>query len=567
MKEKEEKQISIERSIIKRFRKEIWHPFVQALKLYRMIEPGDRIAVCISGGKDSFLLAKCMQEIQAHGDMEFELKFLVMDPGYRKENRALIEQNAQLMGIPVTVLQSDIFDSVVKIDSSPCYLCARMRRGFLYAKAKELGCTKIALGHHMDDAAETVLLSVLYAGQFNTMMPKLHSENFPGMELIRPLYFVRERDVIAWRDFNELKFLRCACRFTEKIEEERLVGEEEKTSKRAEVKELIARLEQFNPTVAQNLLKSAENVNLDACLGYVSGGKRFSFLDTYGDGTAASHGVRADVPAGPRKKEADGTEAADRKNADPYLPDSEAAGAGPAGRKKAGGRTAGRKKAAKKTAGKRYRELLKNYPVVYEPSFVYLLRCADGTYYCGYSNDIEKRLAAHNAGRGAKYTKARRPVELVYSERFETKGDALRREYAVKQLTRAGKEALVRTAAGKTEAELLHPAAGAAASAWNAEPQAAVKRKAAAKRKTAAQPKTVAKRKTAAKPKTAVKPKAAVKAARQEAMKQAHRLPETETRKAAATKATAKKAAAMKATAKKVPVKKAAVKKAAGKKL
>lgn len=271
----------IETSIIKQYRKEIWRPFVKALNEYQMIEEGDCIAVCISGGKDSMLLAKCMQEILRHGKMKFELRFLVMDPGYHPDNRRLIEENAALMEIPVEFFQSDIFDVVVDVDQSPCYLCARMRRGFLYARAKELGCNKIALGHHFDDAIETILMSMLYGGQVNTMMPKLHSTNFEGMELIRPLYFVKERAILDWKAANELKFLQCACRFTEQIAKERAMEEEVHSSKRQEMKELIARLREVNPGIENNIFKSVSNVNLDACIGYVSHGKRHHFLEDY----------------------------------------------------------------------------------------------------------------------------------------------------------------------------------------------------------------------------------------------------------------------------------------------
>ena len=274
-------QEDIEKTIIKQYRKSIWRPFVKALNEYDMIRPGDEIAVCISGGKDSFLLAKCMQEILRHGKMEFGLHFLVMDPGYHPDNRNLIEENARIMGIPVQIFDSDIFDVVVDIKESPCYLCARMRRGWLYAKAKELGCNKIALGHHFDDVIETILMSMLYGAQVNTMMPKLHSTNFPGMELIRPLYFVKETDILDWKEYNKLRFLQCACRFTEQIARERALEEEVHSSKRQEVKELIRELEKVNPNVAKNIFRSVENVNLDACIGYVKDGKRHHFLETY----------------------------------------------------------------------------------------------------------------------------------------------------------------------------------------------------------------------------------------------------------------------------------------------
>lgn len=281
MKEPKTRCKQIESSIIKEYRKEIWRPFVQALNEYQMIEEGDNIAVCISGGKDSILLAKCMQEILRHGKMEFGLQFLVMDPGYHPDNLRLIEENAALMEIPVKIVESDIFDVVKDVDESPCYLCARMRRGFLYAHAKELGCNKIALGHHFDDAIETILMSMLYGGQINTMMPKLHSTNFEGMELIRPLYFVKERAILDWKKSNDLRFLQCACRFTEKIAKERAMEEEVHSSKRQEMKELIARLKEVNPAIESNIFKSVTNVNLDACIGYVSHGKRHHFLEDY----------------------------------------------------------------------------------------------------------------------------------------------------------------------------------------------------------------------------------------------------------------------------------------------
>ncbi len=273
----------IERSVIKQYRKSIWRPFVSALNEYDMIRPGDRIAVCISGGKDSFLLAKCMQEILRHGKMKFGLEFLVMDPGYHPDNRSLIEENACRLGIPVKIFDSDIFDVVVDVEESPCYLCARMRRGWLYAKARELGCNKIALGHHFDDVIETILMSMLYGAQVNTMMPKLHSTNFPGMELIRPLYLVREADILSWKEENGLRFLQCACRFTERIAREKALEEEVHSSKRQEVKELIRKLEKVNPGVAKNIFRSVENVNLDACIGYVKDGRRHHFLETYED--------------------------------------------------------------------------------------------------------------------------------------------------------------------------------------------------------------------------------------------------------------------------------------------
>ena len=280
--------VNIERSIIKEYRKTIWRPFVKGLQEYEMIQDGDRVAVCISGGKDSMLLAKCLQQLKRQSNTKFELEFIVMDPGYQPENRKLIEENAALMNIPVRIFDSDIFDIVVDVDQSPCYLCARMRRGYLYSHAKELGCNKIALGHHFDDVIETILMGILYGGQINTMMPKLHSTNFSGMELIRPVYFVKEEDILAWRDSNHLHFLQCACRFTEQIAKERAAageavngGDIVHTSKRQEMKELIARLRKNSPFIDANIMKSVENINLDACLGYVQKGVRHHFLETY----------------------------------------------------------------------------------------------------------------------------------------------------------------------------------------------------------------------------------------------------------------------------------------------
>ena len=267
----------IERSIVKKYHKEIWTNFVKAVKEYELIKEGDRIAVCISGGKDSFLLAKLMQELKRHRKFEYELKFIVMDPGYNPENRKLIEENAKLLEIPIEIFHSEIFDVVVDIEKSPCYLCARMRRGHLYSKAKELGCNKIALGHHFDDAIETVLMGMFYAGKYETMMPKLHSQNFEGMELIRPLYMVREEYIRAWVKYNNLRFLRCACRFTE--EQEKLG--DEGTSKRAEMKELVKEMSKVNPSVATNIFNSMSHVNLETVIAYKYGGKKHSFLDGY----------------------------------------------------------------------------------------------------------------------------------------------------------------------------------------------------------------------------------------------------------------------------------------------
>ncbi|MCR5179563.1 MAG: ATPase [Lachnospiraceae bacterium] len=274
-----QKQHRAEESIRKKFHKKIFSPFAKACKTYRLIEEGDRIAVCISGGKDSMLMAKLFQEIQRHRKCSFDLVFLVMDPGYNRDNRALIESNARALGIPVTIFESDIFDAVDNIENSPCYICARMRRGFLYSKAKELGCNKIALGHHYDDVIETILMGMLYGAQIQTMMPKLHSTNFEGMELIRPMYLVRERDICAWRDHNELHFLQCACHFTDTCSTCHEDGTT--SSKRLEIKKLIAELKKNNPFIEYNIFSSVENVNLDTVIAYKKDGVRHHFLDEY----------------------------------------------------------------------------------------------------------------------------------------------------------------------------------------------------------------------------------------------------------------------------------------------
>ena len=276
---REEKQHKAEESIRKKFHKSIFSPFARACKTYELIDEGDRIAVCISGGKDSMLMAKLFQEIQRHKKVNFELTFLVMDPGYNKENRELLESNAKALGIPVTIFESDIFDAVDTIEKSPCYICARMRRGYLYSKAKELGCNKIALGHHYDDVIETILMGMLHGGQIQTMMPKLHSTNFSGMELIRPMYFIRESDICAWRDYNDLHFLQCACHFTDTC----TTCHEDGTtsSKRLETKKLIAQLKKENPFVEANIFKSVENVNIDTVIAYKKKGERHSFLEEY----------------------------------------------------------------------------------------------------------------------------------------------------------------------------------------------------------------------------------------------------------------------------------------------
>lgn len=266
----------IERSINKKFHKQIWSKFTSGINDYQLVEPGDKIAVCISGGKDSMLMAKLFQELKRHNKFPFELVFLVMDPGYNPRNRELIESNAKLLNIPVTIFESDIFESVVHIEKSPCYLCARMRRGYLYSKAKELGCNKIALGHHYDDVIETVLMGMLYGGQVQTMMPKLHSTNFEGMELIRPMYLIREDDIKHWCSYNDLHFLQCACRFTENC-----ATQPDNNSKRQEIKEMIRRMKEINPQVESNIFKSVENVNIDTVISYKKDGIKHSFLDEY----------------------------------------------------------------------------------------------------------------------------------------------------------------------------------------------------------------------------------------------------------------------------------------------
>jgi tRNA(Ile)-lysidine synthase TilS/MesJ/rhodanese-related sulfurtransferase len=277
--EDEERRDAIEKSLTKKFRRDIFSRFTKAIVQYEMLSPGDKVAVCISGGKDSMLMAKLFQELLKHDKFPFELVFLCMDPGYSEDNRRIIENNGKLLGIPLTIFETDIFSSVYNIENSPCYLCARMRRGHLYAKARELGCNKIALGHHYDDVIETVLMGMLYSGQFQAMMPKLRSTNFEGMELIRPLYFVREEDIKHWRDYNGLHFIQCACRFTDTCTTCRATGES--ASKRLETKNLIARLKETNPQVEKNILKATENVVLNKVLGYKKDGVRRSFLEEY----------------------------------------------------------------------------------------------------------------------------------------------------------------------------------------------------------------------------------------------------------------------------------------------
>ncbi len=269
----------IEKSLRKKFRKVLFSRFAKAVSQYKLLGEGDKVAVCISGGKDSMLMAKLFQELKRHRKFDFELEFLVMDPGYSEINRMVIENNAKLLQIPITVFETKIFDAVFNVEQSPCYLCARMRRGYLYSKAKEMGCNKIALGHHYDDVIETILMGIMYGGQVQTMMPKLHSTNFEGMELIRPMYLIREDDIKRWRDYNNLHFIQCACRFTDTCS----ISEsgEGTGSKRMEIKNLIRQLKAVNPSVEQNIFKSVENVNLNTIIAYKENGVKHHFLETY----------------------------------------------------------------------------------------------------------------------------------------------------------------------------------------------------------------------------------------------------------------------------------------------
>ena len=277
--DREEKRARIEQSIIKKFRKPIWRAFTRALNTYDLIQEGDKIAVCISGGKDSMLMAKLFQELKKHGKFQFETVFLVMNPGYNADNWKIIQDNAKLLGIPLTVFESDIFDTVATIEQNPCYLCARMRRGHLYAQAKALGCNKIALGHHFDDVIETILMGMLYSGKIETMMPKLHSQNFEGMELIRPMYLIKEDAVKAWRDYNGLQFIKCACRFTENC----VSCGGGRGSKRDEMKELIAHFRKESDVIEKNIFKSVHNINLKTVIGYHKDDWTYNFLDDYND--------------------------------------------------------------------------------------------------------------------------------------------------------------------------------------------------------------------------------------------------------------------------------------------
>ena len=277
--DREEKRARIEQSIIKKFRKPIWRAFTRALNTYDLIQEGDKIAVCISGGKDSMLMAKLFQELKKHGKFQFETVFLVMNPGYNADNWKIIQDNAKLLGIPLTVFESDIFDTVATIEQNPCYLCARMRRGHLYAQAKALGCNKIALGHHFDDVIDTILMVMLYSGKIETMMPKLHSQNFEGMELIRPMYLIKEDAVKAWRDYNGLQFIQCACRFTENC----VSCGGGRGSKRDEMKELIAHFRKESDVIEKNIFKSVHNINLKTVIGYHKDDWTYNFLDDYND--------------------------------------------------------------------------------------------------------------------------------------------------------------------------------------------------------------------------------------------------------------------------------------------
>ncbi|MBQ2942430.1 MAG: tRNA 2-thiocytidine biosynthesis protein TtcA [Clostridia bacterium] len=272
------KEQTVERSVVKKYRKTIWNPFIAAVKRYELISEGDHIAVCISGGKDSMLLAVLMRLLQRISDVPFSVTYLVMDPGYNEINRRKIEENAELLNIPINVFESDIFSVADSVEKSPCYLCARMRRGHLYAKAKEMGCNKIALGHHMSDVIETTLMGMMYGSQLQGMMPRIKSTNFSGMELIRPMYCILEEDIISWKNYNELSFIQCACRFTEKMSE---TGDGTGESKRQEIKTLIADLKKINPDIEHNLFNSIHNVNVDTFVEYKLKGEEHSFLENF----------------------------------------------------------------------------------------------------------------------------------------------------------------------------------------------------------------------------------------------------------------------------------------------
>ena len=295
-----EKYQEIEKSIITTYRKPIWSRFIQAINEYKLIEPGDKIAVCISGGKDSFLMAKCFQELKRHGEDNFEVEYICMNPGYNEANKIKILENAKIMNIPIKMFETNIFNVVTRIENNPCYICARMRRGYLYNYARDLGCNKIALGHHFDDVIETILMGMLYGSQVQTMMPKLHSTFHKGMQLIRPMYFVNEADVLAWKNKNELDFLQCACKFTEEYTK---TNNKEGISKRKEVKDFIANLRKINPKVDINIFRSVENVNLDTIISYRKGDEFHHFLDNYEEeGRIKDAKIDADVIANKEKK-------------------------------------------------------------------------------------------------------------------------------------------------------------------------------------------------------------------------------------------------------------------------
>lgn len=283
----------VERSIQKRYRKRIWNPFITAIRQYNLISAGDRIAVCISGGKDSMLLAKLMQMLCRYSEVPFEAVYLVMNPGYNEKNQQKIEDNARLLNIPITVFKTDIFDIANGAGESPCYLCARMRRGYLYSKAKELGCNKIALGHHFNDVIETTVMGMFYGAQLQAMPPKLHSTNFEGMELIRPLYCVHEEDIITWSRYNSLEFIQCACRFTEKNSE---TGDGVGKSKRQEIKLLLKQLRKENPNIEKNIFNSIHSVCLDTVVGYKTGGREYDFTDIYKKRTEMAEGNIIKLP-------------------------------------------------------------------------------------------------------------------------------------------------------------------------------------------------------------------------------------------------------------------------------
>ena len=277
--EEQDKAADVEKSLRKKFKKSIWSKFTKAINTYELVKPGDKIAVCISGGKDSMLMAKLFQELKRHHKFPFEVVYLVMDPGYNERNRQIIEQNAKILNIPLTIFETNIFEAVYNIEKSPCYLCARMRRGHLYSKAKELGCNKIALGHHFDDVIETILMGMFYGGKVETMMPKLHSQNFEGMELIRPMYLIKEDDIIAWRDYNQLNFIQCACRFTENC----VSCGGGRGSKRDEMKELIKEFRKQGDIIEKNIFRSVHNVNLRTIIGYHKDDMEYNFLDDYNE--------------------------------------------------------------------------------------------------------------------------------------------------------------------------------------------------------------------------------------------------------------------------------------------